>query len=122
MIDPSPLSLLHRELFIWLARRNDVRSVSYSRSEFVIAPMERLREDGSPWPTLVRVRISLNEFASAWPELVSGSRALELDAGTDLSEVGVFSLLDVHLDEAVNSLREPGPYGYEYSGGSFRAQ
>lgn len=122
MVDPSSLLMVHRELFIWLARRSDVRSVNYSGSELFIVPTERRMEDGSPWPALVRVHISFDEFAAAWPQLVSGSHALGFDKNSDLPEVGVFSLLDVHLDEAVNSLRVPGLNGYEYLAGSFRAQ
>ncbi len=121
MVDSSSLSLIHRELFVWFAHRSDVRSVSYEDSEISVAPTERRREDGSPWPSLVRVRIPPREFAAAWPELLSGSRSLGLGKDADLNEIGVFSLLDVHLDEAVNSLREPGPNGYQYSRGSFRA-
>ncbi len=120
MTDPSSLALFHRELFVWFAHRPDVRHVDYEDAELTIAPNERRKEDGSAWPALVRVKIPLDELAAAWPTLCSGAEALGLHKNTDLAEIGVFSLLDVHLDEAVNSLREPGPNGYRYANATFR--
>lgn len=120
MAEPSFRSI-HRELFIWFAARSDVVAVQYSDSTITVAPKHRMTEQGSDWPRTVTVRIAEAELRDAWPELTQGARLLELNRNRDLSELGAFSLLSVHLDEAVNSMREPGPNGYAYRDGSFQA-
>ncbi|WP_232536549.1 hypothetical protein [Curtobacterium flaccumfaciens] len=110
---------IHRELFIWFAARHDVREVRYRDSVLVLAPTPRMKEDGSPWPTTVEVRIPNAELETAWPSLQRAATNLELGSMRDLPELAVFSLLDVHLDEAINSMREPGPNGYRYTGSTF---
>ncbi len=121
MTDSSSFATIHRELFVWLAHRSDARGVDYGMSELVFAPNKRMKEDGSAWPALVRVKIELEQLSTAWTALEAGARTLAFDRHTDIPEIAAFSLLDVHLDEAINSLREPGPNGYRYLDASFRA-
>lgn len=111
---------LYRELFVWLAHRPDVLAVRFSDGEIDLRPQTQTYESGRPTPALVTVAISRNEFAAAWSGLLAGAIAVGLDTGRDLPEVAAFALLDVHLDEGVNSLREPGPRGYHYESGEFR--
>ena len=118
MANPS-FETLHRELFIWFAARPDMQELRYGDSSIVFAPNPRLKEDGSPWPHTVTVRIPQAELEAAWPELLRAASTLGLGTARDLPELGVFSLLDVHLDEAINSMREPGPNGYRYTRSAF---
>lgn len=110
---------MHRELFAYLARREDVTGIYLSQAELNLTPQKRLSDDGNPWRVEVRVRIAEDAVASQWPTLLQASRQLGLSKGSDMPELGAFSLLDTHLEEAVNSMREPGPLGYEYRNGSF---
>ena len=57
----------------------------------------------------------------AWPKLIEAASFLKLGRDPDLPELGAYILLDTHLEEAVHSLRQPGPRGFRYLDGQFEA-
>ena len=67
------------------------------------------------------IRLEYNELERAWPKLTEAASFLQLGRDPDLPERGAYILLDVHVEEAVHSLREPGPRGFRYLDGQLTA-
>ena len=112
---------LHTGLFLFLTARQDVENVRFALEEIDLRLVERdaLAAPGST--AVATIRLEHDELKRAWPKLTDGVSFLQLGRDPDLPELGPYILLNTHVEEAVHSLREPGPRGFRYLDGQFEA-
>ncbi|MGO1768535.1 MAG: hypothetical protein ACTHZX_01170 [Microbacterium sp.] len=110
---------IYRELLVSLMARGDVVAVRFELGEIDMRPEPQIYESGRPAPEVLTLSIPRDIFEREYEGLREAAVDIGLDIPSDLPELAAFSLFDIHVEETINSLKEPGPHGFTYTGDGF---